>query len=345
MNKKSSILIIYTGGTIGMVNNPETGALEPFKFDQIVEQVPELKRFGYTLDSYTFDPPIDSSDIEIPLWKQLAELVHENYEKYDGFVILHGTDTMSYTASAMSFMLQNQYKPVIFTGSQLPIGMIRTDGKENLITAIEIAAAKRNKLPLVPEVCIYFENMLYRANRTTKHHAAYFNAFRSYNYPALAEAGVHIKYNHKAIHYPDSDKKLAINTQLDDNVAILKLFPGINQNVVESILSSPNLKGIVLETFGSGNATSKKWFIDTLKKAVNSGIYIINVTQCKAGSVEMGRYSTSMELKKAQILSGADITTESAITKLMYVLGLKRSREETRRLMEMPIAGEMTVEK
>lgn len=339
-----SILIIYTGGTIGMIKSPETGSLEPFKFNQISEQVPELKRFGYNLSTIAFDPPIDSSDMDIEVWVKLAKIIKEYYEMYDGFVVLHGTDTMSYTASALSFMLENQRKPIIFTGSQLPIGMIRTDGKENLITSIEIAAATKHNEPIVPEVCIYFENNLYRANRTTKHHAEYFDAFRSYNYPALAEVGVHIHYNFDAIHYIHTNKKLRIHTSFDDNVAILKLFPGINKEFVNGVLNIKNLKGVVLETFGSGNATTKEWFIDAIKKADEKGIVLINVTQCKAGSVDMGRYATSVELKKANVINGFDITTESAITKLMFVLGQKLEMNETIAVLQTSLSGEMSVD-
>jgi L-asparaginase len=338
-----SILIIYTGGTIGMVNNPETGVLQPVKFEHITEDVPELKRFGYHFATVPFDPPIDSSDMDINLWIKLAGIIEENYELYDGFVVLHGTDTMSYTASTLSFMLENLSKPIIFTGSQLPLGMIRTDGKENLITAIEIAAAKSKGKPIISEVCIYFENHLYRANRTTKHHAEYFNAFRSYNYPPLAEVGIHINYNYEAIHPINQEKKLKVHAMLDDNVAILKLFPGINRNVLEGVLNIHNLKGLVLETFGSGNATTKAWFEECLTKATQEGIIILNVTQCKAGSVDMGRYSTSLPLIKANVANGYDLTTESAITKLMFLLGQNLSKEKTIELLQTSISGEITI--
>lgn len=344
MDKKPSILIIYTGGTIGMIKSEETGSLEPFKFNQISAQVPELKRFGYNLSTVAFDPPIDSSDMDIDVWVKLAKIIKEYYELYDGFVVLHGTDTMAYTASALSFMLENQSKPIIFTGSQLPIGMLRTDGKENLITTIEIAAAQKNGKPVVPEVCIYFEDNLYRANRTTKHHAEYFDAFRSYNYPPLAEVGIHIKYNFKAIHNSNQEKELKIHTKLDNNVAFLKLFPGISEKAVRGILNIDGLKGIVLETFGSGNATTKPWFINLLKGAlINRGLIIINVTQCKAGTVDMGLYATSIELKNAGVINGYDITSESAITKLMLMLGSGFEKKEIIRLLNSNISGEVSI--
>jgi len=343
MSEKISVLIIYTGGTIGMVKNPATGSLAPFKFDQILQEVPELKKFGYKLETYTFDPVIDSSNVNPEFWIRLVKLIEKNYEKYDGFVILHGTDTMAYSASALSFMLENQSKPVIFTGSQLPVGAIRTDGKENLITAIEIAAAQRNRNPLVPEVCVYFENKLFRGNRTRKHNADYFNAFRSENYPPLANVGIYINYNYSYIHYPTSKSNLKIHTTLDNNVAILKIFPGIGQNVVDAILQIEGLKAVVLETFGSGNAPTDKWFIKKIKKAIENGLIILNVTQCQAGSVDMGKYETSIELEKAGVLSGFDITTEAALTKLMFLLGQDLKKEELLKQLNTSISGEINI--
>jgi L-asparaginase len=338
-----SVLIIYTGGTIGMVQNPSTGALKPFDFDHILKQVPELKSFGYKLDTITFDPIVDSSNANPQFWVKLVKIIKDNYNYYDGFVILHGTDTMAFSASALSFMLVNQSKPVVFTGSQLPIGQLRTDGKENLITAIEIAAAKQNSQTMVPEVCILFENQLFRGNRTTKYNAEHFDAFQSDNYPKLATAGINIKYNYSAIHYPTHQSELKICTKLDTNVSVLKLFPGITKNTVEAILNTKNLKGLVLETFGSGNAPTVPWFVSLIRKATKKGIIIINVTQCSAGSVQMGLYDTSVPLLEAGVISGYDITTEAAVTKLMFLLGNKSSRQEIVDCLNHSISGEITV--
>ena len=284
-----SVLLIYTGGTIGMIENPETGALENFNFAHLLKHVPELKRFNYHISSYQFDPPIDSSDMEPSLWAKIVAIINDNYENFDGFVILHGTDTMAYTASALSFMLENLAKPVILTGSQLPIGTLRTDGKENLITSIEIAAAKRpDGTALVPEVCIFFENELMRGNRTTKINAENFNAFRSFNYPALAKAGIHIRYNEHIIRRPDPARPMKPHYLFDTNVVVLTLFPGIQESIIDSVLHVPGLKAVVLKTFGSGNAPQKDWFIRQLKDATERGIVIVNITQCQSGGVEMG---------------------------------------------------------
>ncbi len=338
-----SVLIIYTGGTIGMIENPETGALEAFNFDQLLENVPELRRFHYRISSYQFTPPIDSSDMEPELWVKLVKIINENYDYFDGFVILHGTDTMAYTASALSFMLEDLSKPVILTGSQLPIGKLRTDGKENLITSIEIAAAKNDDgTATVPEVCIFFENHLTRGNRTTKINAENFNAFRSYNYPELATAGIHIKYERDRIHRPDPSKPLKPHYKYDTNVIILTLFPGIQENMISNLLHTPGLRAVVLKTYGAGNAPQKRWFIELLKEATARGIIIVNISQCSTGTVEMGLYKTGLHLLDAGVISGYDSTVESVLTKLMYLLGEGLTEREMRYQMTIPIAGEFT---
>lgn len=343
-SKQTSVLIIYTGGTIGMIQNPDNGALETFNFDHLRRHVPELNQFNYRIDSYQFNPPIDSSDMEPSLWAKIVRIIHYNYERYDGFVILHGTDTMSFTASALSFMLENLAKPVILTGSQLPIGMLRTDARENLITAIEIAAAKHpDGTAIVPEVCIFFENHLLRGNRTTKINAEHFNAFCSFNYPELATAGIHINFNEERIRKADMSLPLKPHYLFDTNVLILTLFPGLQENMVAHILNIPGLKAVVLKTFGSGNAPQKEWFIRLLKNAVSRGIIIVNISQCLAGTVEMERYETGIHLREAGVISGHDSTVESALTKLMFLLGHGMSSHEVRYRMNTPISGEITV--
>lgn len=338
-----SVLLIYTGGTIGMIENPETGALEAFNFDQLQENVPELKRFNYRISSYQFNPPIDSSDMEPTLWAKLVKIIHYNYNNFDGFVILHGTDTMAYTASALSFMLENLSKPVILTGSQLPIGVLRTDGKENLITSIEIAAAKHpDGTAIVPEVCIFFENHLLRGNRTTKINAENFNAFRSYNYPTLATAGIHIKYDYDRIRKADPKTLMHPHYVFDTNVVILTIFPGIQENIVKTVLNTPGLRAVVLKTYGSGNAPQKPWFIQLLKEATQRGIVIVNISQCSTGMVEMARYETGLHLLDAGVISGYDATVESVLTKLMFLLGHGLSPREVRNEMSRSIAGEFT---
>ncbi|MCD7935967.1 MAG: type I asparaginase [Tannerellaceae bacterium] len=341
--EKANILLIYTGGTIGMIENPETGALESFNFQHLKDNMPELKKLGHTISTLQFDPPMDSSEMGPDSWKKLVKIIADNYHLYDGFVILHGTDTMSYTASALSFMLENLSKPVILTGSQLPIGMLRTDGKENLITAIEIAAARENGFPVVPEVCVFFENELLRGNRTRKINADHFNAFRSYNYPPLAHAGIYIKYDVSQIYHPVARKPLKPHYLLDRNIAILKIFPGISPHVVKSILNIPGLKGVVMETFGSGNAPGFDWFIGQLKEAVDRGIVIVDVTQCSAGSVEMHRYGTGHKLLEAGVISGYDSTTESAVTKLMFLFGHDMTPGQVKEHMNCSLIGEVTI--
>jgi len=337
-----SILIIYTGGTIGMVNDPVTGSLVPVNFSDISDQVPELKKFGYKLRSVSFDPVLDSSNVEPANWVKMADVIEKNYSKFDGFVILHGTDTMAYSASALSFMLENLEKPVIFTGSQLPIGVLRTDGKENLITAIEIAAARNNGLPMVPEVCIYFDNKLMRGNRTTKISAEHFDAFDSPNFPPLAEAGLHIKFYQNLIRYPVIRRDLAVHANFSTDVAVLKLFPGISHNFVRAVVHTKGLKAIILETFGAGNAPTYKWFIDELSTFITKGGLILNVTQCHGGTVEMGLYETSRELLNSGVLSGKDITSEASVTKLMHLLARFDSREKVIYYLNRSLAGEIT---
>lgn len=342
MPDRTSILVIYTGGTIGMMHDKVTGALVPFDFEHLYRHIPLLENFDYRIDTLAFDPLIDSSNVDPGFWIHLACEIEKTYEEYDGFVILHGTDTMSYTASMLSFMLENLNKPVIFTGSQLPMGVIRTDGRDNFINAIEVAAAREQETPLVPEVAICFENKLYRGNRTTKFNAENFKAFLSGNYPLLAEVGVHIRYNHPAILKPNF-KKLKVHKHLDQNVGLLKLYPGMTANVVNALLGTPGLRAVILETYGSGNAPTDPWFIDTLEAAIKKGIIILNVTQCKGGSVEIGKYETSLDLGRIGVMGGNDITTESALTKLMFLLGRYQDRSDIERLLGESLRGEMSL--
>ena len=343
MTKIPNILLIYTGGTIGMVKDYKTGALRSFNFDKLIKHIPEINHLKCTINTISFDEPIDSSNMNTDNWVDISEIIEDNYDKFDGFVVLHGSDTMSYTASTISFMFENLTKPIIFTGSQLPIGDLRTDAKENLITSIEIASAQENGNPIISEVCLYFEYKLYRANRTTKINSEHFEAFTSPNFPPLGESGVHLKFNKQLIYKPTIIKPLKVRKRLDNNVAILKIFPGITKVVIESILSSKGLKGVILETFGSGNAPTEKWFIDLLKEAIKEGIQIVNVTQCVSGSVIMGHYETSIELEKIGVISGNDITTESALAKLMYLLGENIPKNKFKYFFETELRGEITI--
>lgn len=341
MLSKAKILLIYTGGTIGMKKDFETGALRAFNFSKLLQRIPELKQLDCEIETISFENPIDSSNMNPEKWAKIATIIEDNYASFDGFVVLHGSDTMSYSASALSFMLENLAKPVVFTGSQLPIGDLRTDAKENLITAIQIASLRENGKPVIGEVCLYFEYKLYRGNRTTKINAEHFKAFTSPNYPDLVESGVHLKLNSELFLSLKSNVQLKVHKNLDNHVAIIKMFPGISEVVLAAILDIPNLKGIVLETYGAGNAPTEDWFINLLKKAINKGLHIINVTQCSAGSVSMGQYETSTSLKEIGVISGKDITTEAAITKLMYLLGQKIAPNEFKKIFETSLRGEM----
>ena len=336
--------MIYTGGTIGMKQDPKDQTLKPFDFDQILEEVPELGKYALRIDSFTFNPLIDSSDVEPSMWQSLANLIRDRYEEYDGFVVLHGTDTMAYSASALSFMLENLAKPVVFTGSQLPIGVPRTDGKENLISAVEIAAAKDSLgHPLVPEVCIFFDSQLLRGNRSTKVSSEEFRAFRSPNYPAVAEAGITIKYNRRSILVPDSwTEPLLVSTDLDTSVSILKVHPGITRQVVRNILLGPETRAVILETYGSGNAPSSQWFVDIVKEAAGMGKVLMNVTQCMSGTVNMDIYATGKALEKAGVVSGRDITTEGALAKLFFLMGKSGDNEWVKARLGDNLKGEIS---
>ncbi len=343
MGKAASVLLIYTGGTIGMMQDARSRELKPFDFKSLTRQIPELGKFDIDLSAIAFSEPIDSSNMHTRVWQELANLIKKNYSKFDGFVILHGSDTMSFTASALSFMLENLGKPVVLTGSQLPIGVIRTDGKENLITAIEIAAAKEKGKPVVTEVCIYFEYKLYRGNRTFKYNSAHFDAFKSPNYPALAEAGVNIQYNYPALMKP-SGKKLNVHKALENDIVVLKLFPGISKKITAAIIHAPGAKALVLETFGAGNASTEAWFINELQAIIKKGVIVLNITQCREGRVIQGMYETSSQLKKIGVIGGADLTFESAVTKLMFLLGQKLKPKEIQELLIKNLRGELTSE-
>lgn len=325
-----------------MMQDVRSGELKPFDFKSLKQQIPELNKFDIELSSFSFKTPIDSSNMHPEVWVELAETIRENYARFDGFVVLHGSDTMSFTASALSFMLENLAKPVVLTGSQLPIGIIRTDGKENLITAIEIAAARHKGKPVVSEVCIYFEYKLYRGNRTFKYNSQHFDAFKSPNYPLLAEAGVSIHYNTGALLKP-ARKPLKVHNRLNNDIAVLKLFPGISRKITSAILNTPGVKAVILETFGAGNATTQAWFTDELQAAIGRGVVILNITQCLEGTVIQGMYQTSSHLKKIGVIGGADLTFESAVTKLMFLLGQKLKPAELKKQLVKNLRGELTL--
>ena len=342
--EKTRILLIYTGGTIGMGKDPENGVLEPLDFTHLVSSMPEFQLICADIDVRKFDPPIDSSDIDPMRWAEIVGIISNNYDDYDGFVILHGTDTMAYTASALSFMLENLTKPVILTGSQLPIGQLRTDGKENLITSIEIASAHHaDGTPIVPEVCIYFSGHLLRGNRATKTNADGFNAFESFNYPHLGDAGVNIEYHEEYILKPDFTKPLLPHFALDPNVIVFTLFPGVQEQIIRHVIEAPELRSMVIRTFGSGNAPHHPWLMHLLKQVTARGITAVNISQCAAGAVEMGRYDTGFQLKKMGVLSGHDSTVESAVTKLMFLQGHYTDSNLVRANMNRNICGEITI--
>ena len=343
--KKRTVLLIYTGGTIGMIKDKESGTLIPFDFDDLLSRMPELDQLDCDIETFTPINPIDSSNIQPSDWLHLANDIEKNYEKYDGFVVLHGTDTMSYSASALSFLLENLTKPVIFTGSQLPVSDFRTDAKENLITAIQIASDyDNNNNAIIQEVGLYFENKLYRGNRTTKINSEHFEAFASLNFPALAESGVHLNYN-KHLFQDNSENKFFVNKKLDQNVAIIRLFPGLTESILDAIIDIKDLKGLILETYGSGNAPNKEWFVNSIGRAVKNGIIVVNVTQCPAGMVDHNLYEVGLQMRKLGVVGGRDMTTEAAITKLMFVLGNDVYNKTPEKWLRLNLRGEITDKK
>lgn len=338
---RSRIMIIYTGGTFGMTYDAR-GVLVPFDFSMILSQLPTLRNLFLDLTVISFEKPIDSSNIDTEHWKMIGNIIYDSYQEQDGFVVLHGTDTMSFTASAISFMLPGLTKPVIFTGAQLPISEPRSDARENLITSLEIASAKEDGKAIVPDVCIYFDYELLRGNRSKKVESMHFDAFESENYPSLAKAGVKIDYNYAVIHHPEPEVQLHLLQKFDTNISILKLFPGITEKAVKAILNTPDLKALVLETYGSGNAPSAFWLIENLKQAINKGVIVLNISQCPGGMVVQGKYETSKALGEIGVISGGDMTTEAAVTKLMVLLG-EYSIEQVKHQINKPIAGEITL--
>lgn len=342
MSETSKVLIIYTGGTIGMIEDPASNLLKPFNFQNLAKEVPELNKLNIQLSAIVFDEPLDSSNMGPKAWIKIAEIIEGNYKNFDGFVVLHGSDTMAYSASALSFLLEGLSKPVIFTGSQLPIGTIRTDGKENLITAIQIAGEKDERGPIVPEVAIYFENSLFRGNRTSKISAEDFEAFQSPNYPALAETGVNIKFNHFAIR-PSINQQLKVRKKMEDKVAVLKFFPGITREFCEAVANMKGIKALILETFGAGNAPMENWLDELLAQLIHNDVLIVNITQCKTGSVNQYLYETGIHLEKMGVIGGKDMTFEAAVTKIMYLLACKELKnEQIIELMRTNLRGEVT---
>ncbi|MGB3607532.1 MAG: asparaginase [Psychroserpens sp.] len=337
-----NILLVYTGGTIGMMKDPETGALKSFDFKNLLNNIPELKLLDCHIETISFDEPIDSSNMNVSYWVNIAEIIETHYNEFDGFVVLHGSDTMSYTASAISFMFENLSKPIIFTGSQLPIGDLRTDAKENLITSIQMASLQKGGKPVIREVGLYFEYKLYRGNRTTKINAEHFEAFASMNYPHLAESGVHLKVQHDDLFKPNLRRKLVVHKQFDTDIILIKLFPGISQSLLAPLFELSHIKGIVIETYGAGNTTTAVWLVDLLKQTIKRGIPIVNVTQCAGGSVQMGQYETSTQLKAIGVISGKDITTEAALAKMMFMLGENVASKTFKTIFETALRGEMS---
>jgi len=337
-----NILLVYTGGTIGMIKHPDTGALKSFDFKNLLKHIPELKLLDCDIETISFDNPIDSSNMNPRYWTQIAEIIETNYDAFDGFVVLHGSDTMSYSASALSFMFENLAKPIIFTGSQLPIGDLRTDAKENLITSIQMASLQKGGKPAIKEVGLYFEYKLYRGNRTTKINAEHFEAFESMNYPHLAESGVHLNVEYDHLYKPNLRKKLVVHKTFETDVLLIKLFPGVSKSVLEPLFNIEYIKGIILETYGAGNSTTEDWFVNMLKQTIKKGIPVINVTQCAGGSVLMGQYETSTQLKSIGVISGKDITTEAALAKLMFMLGEQVSNKTFKTIFETSLRGELS---
>jgi L-asparaginase len=337
---QASILIIYTGGTFGMVYDDD-GHLIPFDFERVMDKIPVLSKLGLSITIYSFVQPVDSSNMTITDWQDISKAIYENYDQFDGFVVLHGTDTMAYSASAVSFMLENISKPVIFTGAQIPIGATRSDARENLIAALEIASRKSAGRPIVQEVCIYFNYKLLRGNRAQKIRSSVFGAFGSENYPILAEAGVDISFNEVAIAQPQP-AELRFLPDMDPNIAILSLYPGMPDQLVDAVLDMKGIKGLVLESFGSGNVMTHGYLLERLTDAIQSGVVVLNVSQCPGGRVTQGRYETSKQLDSIGVISGNDITTEAAIIKMMHLLANETLLTAIKAKLSTSMRGEMT---